>query len=500
MKLIDIFAHFADTDLRSADQGLKVKICNDSRQVDASAVFFAIEGTVIDGHSYINKAIELNAAGLVVEDISYVPLDYKGAVAVVKDARATLAKISHLYYGELTKDMYCGAVTGTNGKTSVVYMLEHLFSDFGKTVGVMGTIDHHVKSQTWSSDLTTPDVIQLHERINDFHKAGADSLFLEASSHALDQKRMSEVFINLFIFTNLTRDHLDYHKTMKSYLEAKEILFKDLPRAKKDSQLVAVVNSDDPASSQMNYSPLLKVISYGQSEASDFKFTDIELNFNHTNFKLYIGNNLYDVNLKTIGEYNIYNSIAALAGVINAGMSVTEAIESIQKFAGVPGRLERVIHNGPQNVFIDYAHTDNALESVLNSLDQIKKQNPGSRVITVFGCGGDRDKGKRPLMGAVAQKYSDFMVVTSDNPRTEDPQLIINDILKGIDMDSSVCKIQANRKLAIELALNEAGANDVVLIAGKGHEDYQILGTTKINFSDYQVAKEILDGLSSRNK
>ena len=483
-------------------QDIKINsICNDSRKLERACIFVAVRGSAADGHHYIKQAIEAGAAALVVEDESSIPANYGGAKFIVKESRAALSLIARHFYSNPALDLYCLAVTGTNGKTSTVYMLEHLFNDLGWPTAVMGTIDHHLGDKLWPSRLTTPDVIELHQSLQKFVKAGAKAVALEASSHAIDQKRVEDIPFDVFIFTNLTRDHLDYHKSMEDYFKSKQRLFSELPKQKKSSQLRAIINIDDSYGKRLKLSPLLSSVTIGQSQDADFSFSDFDCQFEGTSFHLKTPQGEVAVRLSIPGVYNVYNAVGAMAAAMHAGLDLAATVKSIESFKGVPGRLQMVENDKGVHIFIDYAHTDKALESSLNSLIEVKKKtNPDAKIITVFGCGGDRDKGKRPLMGAVAEKLSDEIIITSDNPRGEDPTMIIADIKRGLSGNLAQVLTEVDRRSAIKTALGQAQSGDVVLIAGKGHEDYQIIGDQELTFSDYDIAKELIDGLSFKHK
>ncbi|HEX4922813.1 MAG TPA: UDP-N-acetylmuramoyl-L-alanyl-D-glutamate--2,6-diaminopimelate ligase, partial [Bdellovibrionales bacterium] len=364
----------------------------------------------------------------------------------------------------------------------------------GLDTGVIGTINHHLRDKIWPTELTTPGSVELHGRLRDFADHGAKALAIEVSSHALSQHRGEYIDFDAAIFTNLTRDHLDYHSTMDEYFAAKAKLFTGLlPRSKK-SRKAAVINSDDSYGRQLAAIAKAPVVTFGQSQ-SDFKFEILSEDFSGSQIQYDFRGSRHAVKVKIPCRYNVYNAAGALACVLALGLDAAKARSDLESFMGVKGRLERVVHGRKFHVFVDYAHTDDALTNVLDSLGAIRaKQAQKSRIITVFGCGGDRDKGKRPLMAQAAVRGSDFVVITSDNPRTEDPDKIIQDIVAGVPKTAlgKTVLTETLRRDAIETALEIAQDGDVVLIAGKGHEDYQIIGKQKYPFSDVEIVREIL--------
>ncbi len=471
-------------------------ICDDSRDVQKGSVFVAISGSQIDGHKYIASAIEKGAIAIVIEKKVEVPESYKGAVVLVENTRVALNELASRYYNEPFRDLFCIGVTGTNGKTSTTYMLESILTEFGWLSGVMGTIDHHVGEKSWKSNLTTPGSLLLHRRMREFVSMGARASIFEVSSHALSQKRVDAIPFNVAIFTNLTRDHLDYHNSMDEYFKAKQYLFKELPLLQANQKLVAIINRDDDYGQKMEFADSVKVFSYGKCNC-DFSFSISESAFSGTRFLLNSPRGRAEGFIPLPGEHNVYNAVAAVAGSMVAGVSLETALSALKKFKGVPGRLQRVENNKGLHVFIDYAHTDQALETVLRGLRLVGERQGGDyKIITVFGCGGDRDHGKRPLMMAAAKKHSDLVFLTSDNPRTEDPLKIIEEALTVVseqELDHTIF-VEPDRKLAITRAISMAKEGDVILVAGKGHENYQIIGKEIIPFSDADVIKDYFKG------
>lgn len=466
-------------------------LTTDSRQIPQGAVFIALRGSAIDSHQFLPEVCSQNALGLVVESEENIPASFKGAVLKVRSTRAALHDLAAKFYGFPSKELFCVGVTGTNGKTSFTYMIEQIFADFGWPTGVMGTINHHLQEHVWPSSLTTPDAITLQQRLREFVVRGAHAAAFEVSSHALDQSRADGIDFDVAVFTNLTRDHLDYHQTMDNYFQAKQKLFAELLAHSKKPSVFAIVNQDDEWGQKLQVADRATRWGYGQGPC-ELQFQIRKQTFEHIVFELTTPRGKATVQLPMVGLHNVYNATASLGVALAADVSLEKAADSIRNFTGVPGRLERVINNKNIHVFVDYAHTDDALKSVLQALNQVRiQQQPKPKIITVFGCGGDRDKGKRPLMTQAALTGSDQVILTSDNPRTEDPQQIIKDALQGTTQRNNI-HIEVDRKKAIAEAISRAQAGDVILIAGKGHEDYQIIGTEKFPFSDVAVAKELL--------
>lgn len=458
----------------------------DSRQVGQGSVYVAIRGTSGDGHQYLEQAIGRGAIALIVEDGAFVPQDYQGVVVEVLDSRLTLQLLSQRFYGEPGENLMAIAITGTNGKTSTAYLVEYLLSLVGRLCGVIGTIDHHIGKTSWQTELTTPDPVTLQKRLHEFVEKGGDSFVIEASSHALSQNRINQGF-DICLFTNLSRDHLDYHSNMEEYFQSKVKLF-DKEMCKDDKDNFAILNGDDPYGKRLAQQVKNReVFLFGKNQENDFVFKVINQSLEGCEVVLSLPNGKQvQFMMPLTGEHNVYNMIGSLLCLYVMGYDLGESkfLEKIKKFPGIPGRVQSYKSEAGVYSFVDYAHTPEALEQVLLA---IRSDLPkGQSLITVFGCGGDRDKGKRPMMGEVAMRLSDQVVVTSDNPRTEDPQLIINDIIKPLQKVNDNLIVEIDRAKAINKAVTLARPGDAILVAGKGHEDYQILGHNKVDFSDYQ--------------
>lgn len=490
MKLAQLLSLFPQ--LRLGESGAVQEVTDitqDSRKCGPSTVFVAIRGHAADGHQFLPELSKKNGAlALIVEDDSGIAREFKGAIVKVPDTRRALDQLAMRFYGNPAEKLFCVGVTGTNGKTTITYMIEKILNHFGWPTGVIGTIDHHIGEHKWGSQLTTPDPLTLHRRLKEFSSLGARAAAFEVSSHALSQARVESLPFKVGIFTNFTRDHLDYHQTMENYFAAKERLFHELLPAGG----FAVLNADDPAIRNIRVKEGVTTWWFGQREPADFSFRILKQDLNGSLFHLSTPRGTAEVKLPVTGEHNIYNSVAAIAAALAAGCSLHTAGEALATFHGAPGRLEKVPNARGLHIFVDYAHTDDAVRTVLRALKKLKA--PGSsRILTVFGCGGDRDKGKRPLMCRAACEFSDHIIITSDNPRTEDPLAIIADIKQGIPADwKGEVHVEADRKKALGLSLQSAREGDVILVAGKGHEDYQIVGDKKFDFSDVKVMTELL--------
>jgi UDP-N-acetylmuramoyl-L-alanyl-D-glutamate--2,6-diaminopimelate ligase len=469
-----------------------IDLTQDSRAVKKGSVFVAIRGTSGDGHSFLPTVAAQGAVALVVEDETNVPATFKGAVVKVESARRALDLLAAKFYGQPAENLFCVGVTGTNGKTTVAYMVEKILTHFGWPTGVLGTIDHHLGTHHWPSQLTTPDPLTLQRRLKEFVALGARAAAFEVSSHALSQARADSLPFAVGVFTNFTRDHLDYHKTMAEYFAAKERLFSEL-LGNHPHTAVAVLNGDDEWVRKTRVREGVTTWWYGAGEA-DFSFRVLKQDLGGSLFHLSTPRGNHEFHLPCPGVHNVYNAVAAIAVGCAAGAALTTASEALASFHGAPGRLQKVPNSRGLHIFIDYAHTDDALRTVLRALTELKRAaNASGRVITIFGCGGDRDKGKRPLMAQAAAEFSDVLVLTSDNPRSEDPRQILREIEGGIPRAwSGERHTQVDRRAAFATALQTAREGDVILVAGKGHEDYQIIGDRKLDFADAQVLSELL--------
>ena len=453
----------------------------DSRQVIANTLFIAVRGTQVDGHDYISIAIDKGATAIVCEEYPATLLPHITYVKVVDSAEA-LSYIACNFYDNPSAKLQLIGVTGTNGKTTTATLLYNLFSSLGYPTGLLSTVENKILHTTIPSTHTTPDPIQLHSLLAKMVELGCSHCFMEVSSHAVVQHRITGLTFKGGIFTNLTHDHLDYHGTFAAYRDAKKLFFDKLPKT-----AFAIVNEDDRNGKFMLQNTKAKTYTYAQHVLGDFRVKIMENSFHG----LVLNINGVEVTTSLIGSFNAYN-VAAIYGTASLlGIPQQELLIAISKLQSVSGRFQYLTHPITKvTVIIDYAHTPDALENVLTTIADIKYT--ASKVITVVGCGGDRDKQKRPIMAKIAEQYSDYVFLTSDNPRTENPETILHDMLKGVQNPSKVTSI-VDRSQAIHEAIQQAAKNDVVLIAGKGHETYQEIHGVKYPFDDTIIAKQFLE-------
>ena len=451
----------------------------DSRSVASGNAFIAVRGSQSDGHQFVADAVKRGAAALVVEQ----PMGSGVPEIVVVDARRAAIAAGRFWYGDPARKLCLIGITGTNGKTTTTALVRHLFNGEGKagSIGTLGAFDGLGKPvDSTAGSLTTPGPIDLQATLATMVARGVTHVAMETSSHSLDQGRLDGLCFHAGIFTNLTRDHLDYHRTMESYLAAKLRLSGYL-----GLEGWEIVNQDDPAWAAL---PLRsRRLSYGFTTGSQVSATDIQQDHSGSRFKLSAPQGDEHVTLPLLGEFNIHNALAAAATALALGQSVARVAAGLTAAPQVPGRMERIVER-PCVVLRDYAHTPDALERALQSLRPLT---PG-RLIVVFGCGGDRDRGKRPVMGRIAATLSDLAIVTSDNPRTEDPDAIIADVEQG--MGSASYLRMVDRRDAIRAALDAGRTGDTILLAGKGHETYQVVGTTKLPFDEPEIVRKIVSG------
>ncbi len=504
MKLIELLAHLDYTELSGCNENLIVtSVTNDSRQVSPGTMFVAIAGAKADGHHFAAKAVENGAACVVHEKAVEVPI---GVCRVrVRDTRKAYPLLAALISGLPSERLRIIGVTGTNGKTSFTLLLDSILRAAGHSPAVLGTLGARLPIGTSHEDplaftgrgLTTPDAADLQAIIRRCADLGATHLVMEASSHAIDQRRMDYVRFLGRVFTNLTQDHLDYHLTMEAYAEVKRELFR---RREFGEPEYAVLNADSGFGQGMLRELAYPALSYGLGEEAALTARIANQDLTGTSAEIVLHSEAckpktlaaFRAEIKThlIGGFNIYNILAAAGAAIMEGVGEEAVSAGVEALKVIPGRLQRVENLRGIHVFVDYAHTPDALTNVLTALQEVSG---GGRIICVFGCGGDRDHSKRPLMGRVVAMLADAMIITTDNPRGEDPMAIISDILSGLPAAGSQPRlIEPDRRLAIKAALEEANEGDAVLIAGKGHEDYQILAYSTEHFSDVEVARELL--------
>jgi len=472
-------------------QDLEVaKLEYNSQNVGVGDCFVAIRGSARDGHAFIGDAIEKGAKIAVLEDdarISDAFFMHTGVVkVVVPDSRKALALMAANFYGNPARKMSLAAVTGTNGKTTTSHIIKSILESAGRKVGLVGTIEYSFGGRNLPASHTTPESLELHRMFAAMVEAHCTSVSMEVSSHALQQSRVYGLDFDVAVFTNLTQDHLDYHGTMEKYFEAKKILFDSLP-----STSVAAVNIDDPWSRRIVSSTRASVLLYGFSSAATVRAANVELSIDGTSFEVLDGQTRTEIHSPLVGRFNVYNTLAAFAAGTGLGLKKESIAHGIESLRPVPGRFERIASNKGWTAIVDYAHTPDALENCLRTIREVLPSDRRHRIITVFGAGGDRDRTKRPIMGKIVSEWSDVAIVTSDNPRTEDPERIIREIAAGMAHRPSTM-MRTDRAEAIQQALTMAEPGDVVLIAGKGHEDYQVVGKEKIHFSDRETVERYL--------
>lgn len=462
--------------------------CN-SRENLRDGVFIAVKGAQADGHAFIQDALRRGAAAIVFEDVRRLSPSilkqgaYSDRVVFIQvpDSRKAVVLLAEAFYGYPSKKLSVVGITGTNGKTTISYLVEAIVRQAGMNPAVIGTVNYRFNETSIASVNTTPGPIELQRLFRDMVDGDVTHLAMEVSSHALDQDRVAGIRFSGAIFTNLTQDHLDYHKGFEDYFLAKAKLFTALgPGAG------AVINNDDPYGRRLVQMSAGSVITYGLDDTAQVYARNIAMDPDHTEFTLCGPGTAIDLRCHLIGKHNVYNVLGAAAWAMYAGIPAGVIQAALAGFTSVPGRLERIDAGGGVRIFVDYAHTQDALSNVISTLRQITK----NRIIVVFGCGGDRDRTKRPAMGKVVTELSDYAVITSDNPRSEDPQAIIEDIARGITK-KNFC-IVPDRTAAIRTALSKGEEGDVVLIAGKGHETYQIVRNTVLHFDDREVVRECL--------
>jgi UDP-N-acetylmuramoyl-L-alanyl-D-glutamate--2,6-diaminopimelate ligase len=468
----------------------------DSRKVKQGDLFICIPGLVSDGHDFAARAILSGAVALVTE--RKLELETPVPQVIIKDARFAMAVMAAHFYGYPSKGMKVIGITGTNGKTTTTYLIEKILSDQGFTTGLMGTIQMKIGSVYTDMERTTQEAPDLQRSFQLMQEHGTDYCIMEVSSHALELERVKGIHFRSGIFTNLSQDHLDYHKTMGNYQAAKGLLFSRLGNdfaESPDKRQFAVLNADDPVSESYKRLTSAQVITYGFHKECDVRASHIKITSKGTQFLLtsFAGEALFQ--MKLVGRFNVYNALGAIASTLAEGVPLEQIRNSLERVDVVDGRMEVVNEGQNYLVLVDYAHTPDGLENALNTIREFAQ---GS-VYTVFGCGGDRDRTKRPLMAKMTAKYSDYLFVTSDNPRTENPDSIIQDIVPGLieaGYPEERYELIGDRREAIQKAIDRAGPGDVVLIAGKGHETYQDVMGIKHDFDDRLVAKAAIRGKS----
>ena len=478
-----------------------------SKQVQKGFLFAAVRGIEADGHQFVKEAIERGAEAIVLEEE---PQISHRTMIFVPNSRQALGKISSNFYGDPSSRIRLIGITGTNGKTTTTYLLESILKKAGCKVGVIGTINYRFGEKTIPAPNTTPESLDLQRILGEMLREGTSHVIMEVSSHGLDLDRVYGCQFDGAVFTNLTSEHLDYHKTLEQYFDSKKKLFSDYLVKSLKERRFAVTNDDDPRGGKIVEGINLPVIRYGLNSSSGITADQVASSFEGLSCRIKTPEGDIFVHSKLIGNFNLYNILAAVAVGIAMGLPLETLKQGVEGLEGVAGRFEKVVNQRGIHVIVDYAHTHDALERVLLGLRDILESGARSdgKMITVFGCGGDRDRTKRPLMGEIAGRYSDLAILTSDNPRTEDPLAILGEVEKGFQslrlrkwdvdeiklwrLEKGYLKVP-DRREAIRMAIRLAQPSDTVLIAGKGHEDYQIVGKKKFPFDDRIEAKKALE-------
>lgn len=464
----------------SGDLG-NIEICGitcDSREVKSGYAFVCISGVTDDGHKYAKTASQQGAAVVITERQMGVCNEI-----IVSDTRELYADMCAKWFENPADSLRLIGITGTNGKTSITYMLKSILEEAGHKVGLIGTIHNMIGDEIIPTKNTTPGVYELNRLFSVMKKKGCDYVVMEVSSHALEQKRVCNLCFDAAIFTNLTQDHLDYHLTMDNYLAAKKRLFTMCK--------TAIVNSDDEYCSQLVDGLDCKIVSYSLSDNSTFSAKAIKYYPASVEYELVSDSILNHIKFNTGGKFSVYNSMCAAVTGLELGLPIKTITNALANISGVKGRAESVPTGRDFTVIIDYAHTPDGLKNILKTFSECEK----NRVIALFGCGGDRDKTKRPIMGKIATRYADYVIVTSDNPRSEDPEEIIKDILVGTEGTATPVKAISNRVEAIKFAVSMAQSGDIIVLAGKGHETYQILRDGTIHLDEREIVRDALIGL-----
>ena len=461
----------------------------DSRQVEPGNLFVAVAGHIADGHDFIAEAIQRGARAIVFEKENYAEVIPDGVSAVrVADSRRAAAEIAAQFWDYPSDDLVLVGITGTNGKTTTAFLVDSIFRAAGASTGLLSTPARFVCGQRLAANLTTPSSAELQELLAQMREAGATHVTMEVSSHGLAQQRTWMCKFDAAIFTNLTQDHLDFHTDLDDYFAAKLRLFTDyVELAGPNKAMVAAVNADDAFGERIIQQTPARTVTYGLDETAQVSASRTRVSTNGIDFMLALPDHKPTaVKLNLMGSFNLYNALAAAACTWGLGVEPETIVTGLEQLDGVPGRFERIDEGQDFTVIVDYAHTPDALENILQAARRLAP----ARLLCVFGCGGDRDRGKRPQMGQIATSLSDFTVITSDNPRSEDPEAIIDQIRTGAVGDSYI--IQPDRRRAIFMAVQRCQPGDILVIAGKGHETYQIIGDQRVPFDDGEVAREAI--------
>jgi len=483
MKLYELLKDL-DYTLINGDLDVDItSICYDSRKAQENSIFVCINGNNVNGHNFINKAIKDGAVAVIVEE-EFQFKNEKIALIKVNNTKSALASIANLFYKEPSKEINLVGVTGTNGKTTVIHYIKDILESYGKYVGIIGTLGYKLRDQEINIEKinpTTPEALELQSIFREFINKGAENAVMEVTSSALAKHRVDFCDFNVGVFTNLSQDHLEEHGTMENYKNEKMKLFHKCN--------IGIINLDDNVGKEIMEKSSCGILTYGIiNEDADIRATEIKYKNDSVIFTVNFKNISQEVKINVPGKFTVYNVLATIGACYGIGIDINEILKLVSNIKHVPGRLEMVKNNANKNIIVDYAHTPDALEKLLMMARDITE----GKLIIVFGCGGDRDKSKRKVMGMAAGILSDYCIITSDNPRNEDPIRIIEEIEDGMEIIDSKYEKIVDRRKAIEKALNLLKEEDLLIIAGKGHEDYQIIGNTKIHFDDREIVKEKL--------
>ncbi|AST92146.1 MULTISPECIES: UDP-N-acetylmuramoyl-L-alanyl-D-glutamate--2,6-diaminopimelate ligase [Sutcliffiella] len=480
MNLNELVQHIHHYSISSENNPFITQLDNDSRTVKSGSLFFCIKGFTVDGHDYVQQAVANGAVAIIAEK----PIKAEVPVVIVRDTNRALAIMADVFYGQPSHSLHVISVTGTNGKTTTSHYIDHIFRYHSKKTGMIGTIHIKIDDETYPVKNTTPDQLLLQQSLHKMKNKGVEMVVMEVSSHALDLGRVRGCDIDIAIFTNLSHDHLDYHHSMEEYRNAKGLLFSSLGNTYNiEKPKVAILNEDDTASEYYKKVSSAQILTYGIEKNSDFMAKNIRYTAEGTYFDLHYEGKISPVKLKLVGKFNVYNILAAITSCYVSKIPMETILKAIGTIKGVPGRFELVNEGQPFTVIVDYAHTPDSLENILKAAKQITT----NRLICIVGCGGDRDRTKRPLMGRIAVERADWTIFTSDNPRTEKVEQIIADMES--EVSNNKYEVIVDREKAIFHAMKSAQKGDCIIIAGKGHETYQVIGKEIISFDDRKVAK-----------
>lgn len=482
MKLKALFKDITSVEIRGGKEAVITGISAHSKSVAPGYLFIVKRGNKFDGSKFIPEVIQAGASALLTD--TYDPFITEVSQVIHPDPASLEPILAERFYHHPAKKLQMIGVTGTNGKTTTTFLIKHLLEAHDEACGLIGTVAWMTGKRVLPPSHTTPDLLTLTRLLSEMVEADASTAIMEVTSHALEQKRVQGIDFQVGVFTNLTQDHLDYHKTMEAYAEAKALLFNSL-----QSSAWAVVNIDDPISSVMMRHCKAHMLTYGLTSCAELRASDLQMNARSMQFNIHYKGEVQLLKTELIGRFNVSNILAAVGVALVQGMTLADICRAMTTFEGVPGRLERVVNRKKLQVFVDFSHTPDSLEKALKTLQEFKR----GKLITVFGCGGDRDTKKRPLMGLIVEQLSDVSILTSDNPRSENPAEIAKQVLQGCQKPHHTI-VELDRQKAIEKAIKMATPKDIVLIAGKGHETTQIFAHRTIHFDDREVAKNACEG------